>query len=110
MPTLTARPTFSLVPGGSELEHVFPHTLDPSATVETAMSETETQVDQHTWILDFTHGGKHPGVVLSQSRMRDIELVVNPLSSMDQLNSNGMMSFGATSWVDLLVRFFLLPD
>lgn len=102
MPTLTTRPTFSLVPRGSDLEHVFPHTLDPSAIAQAPMTEADTPVDQHTWLLDFTHGGKLPGVVMSQSRMRDIELVVNPLSSMDQL-TNGFLAFGR-SWVDLLLN------
>lgn len=59
--------------------------------------------DYHTWILDFTSGGKYPGIVMSQSRMRDIELVVNPLGGMDNLNSVGMITFGPGSWVDHLV-------
>jgi len=65
---------------------------------------------QHKWILDFTENGKYPGVVMSQSRMREIELVVNPFSSMNHMNTVGMMSFGAGSWVGLLVRFILIRD
>jgi hypothetical protein len=95
MPALTSRPTFSLVPSGAEIEHSFPQTIDPSVTM------TFNDLDgHHFWILDFTGGGRYPGVVMSQSRMRDVELVVNPLSSIDQIN---MMSFGTGSWVDLLV-------
>jgi len=63
---------------------------------------------QHTWILDFTDSGKYPGVVMSQSRMRGIELIVNPLGGMVGLNSVGILSFGTGSWVDLLVRVQLL--
>ncbi|KAJ7590744.1 hypothetical protein C8J56DRAFT_541069 [Mycena floridula] len=105
MPTLTSRPTFALVPRGSELEHVFPHTADPSSSMAMDVSEDSSSLLQHTWVLDFTDGGQNPGVVLSQSRMREIELVVNPLSSMDHLNGPmSMMSFGTGSWVDLLLN------
>lgn len=44
---------------------------------------------------------------MSQSRMREIETIVNPLSGMDAPNNVPMMNFGMGSWVDLLVR--LLP-
>lgn len=98
MPTLTSRPTFPLVPSGSQINHVFP--MDSSASNDPA-----TLPDQHIWILDFTNGGKTLGVVTSQTRMRDIELVVNPLSGMDSISSLNMLSFGTGSWVDLLVCF-----
>ncbi|KAF8170244.1 hypothetical protein K438DRAFT_1854278 [Mycena galopus ATCC 62051] len=91
--TLISRPTFPLVPSGSELEHVFPQTAELTNATDA----------QHVWILDFTHGGKFPGVVVSQSRMREMELVVHPLSGMDSL-SMGMMSFGTGSWVALLLN------
>lgn len=91
MPSIISRPTFPLVPSGSELEHVFPQTAEL------------TNDAQHVWILDFTHGGEFPGVVVSQSRLREIELVVNPLSGMDAMNPV-MMSFGTGSWVALLLN------
>lgn len=91
MPSLISRPTFPLVPSGSELEHVFPQTAEL------------TNDALHVWVLDFTEGGQHPGVVVSQSRMREIELVVNPLSGMDAMNPV-MMSFGTGSWVALLLN------
>jgi hypothetical protein len=103
MPTLTTRPTFSLVPHGSELEHVFPQTVDSSSSIPPF--EYSDTISQHIWILDFTDSGKYPGIVMSQSRMRDIELVVNPFGGMGGINSvGGMLSFGTRSWVDLLVR------
>ncbi|KAJ7497097.1 hypothetical protein FB451DRAFT_1210047 [Mycena latifolia] len=91
MPSLISRPTFPLVSSGAELEHVFPQTAEL------------TNDALHVWILDFTHGGKFPGVVVSQSRLREIELVVNPLSGMDPMNPV-MMSFGTGSWVALLLN------
>ncbi|KAJ7251801.1 hypothetical protein B0H12DRAFT_1118930 [Mycena haematopus] len=93
MTSLISRPTFPLVPSGSELEHVFPQTAELT-------NESDAQ---HVWILDFTHGGKFPGVVVSQSRMREMELVVHPLSGMDSMGL-GMMSFGTGSWVALLLN------
>jgi hypothetical protein len=103
MPSLTTRPTFSLSPQGSELEHIFPQTSDLPGTSD----GTDSITGQHIWVLDFTDGGKRPGIVMSQSRMRDIELVVNPLSGMDNLSSVGMLSFTTGSWVDLIVRISL---
>jgi hypothetical protein len=73
---------------------------DPSIMMDTS----DVPLGHYVWMLDFTDGGKNPGVVMSQSRMRDIELVVNPLGGIDGLNSVGMISFGTGSWVDLLVR------
>lgn len=91
MPSLISRPTFPLVPSGADLEHVFPQAAELTTDA------------QHVWVLDFTHGGEFPGVVVSQSRLREMELVIHPLSGMDPLNPV-MMSFGTGSWVALLVR------
>ncbi|KAF8070318.1 hypothetical protein FPV67DRAFT_1755245, partial [Lyophyllum atratum] len=101
MPTFTARPTFPLAQQGSDLEHMFPQTMDISAPMVLA-DEAEAN-KQYTWILDFTNGGQNPGIVMSQTRMREIELVVNPLGGVDSLNHVSLMSFGTGSWVDLLV-------
>ncbi len=97
MPTLTTRPAFPLVPDGAR-EHTFPQTAD--------ISSSPFDLEKPSWLLDFTEGGRHPGVVVSQSRMRDIELVVNPLSSMDEMNTVNIISFGTGSWIDLLVHDF----
>ncbi|KAG6820520.1 hypothetical protein H0H93_015993 [Arthromyces matolae] len=99
MPTFTARPTFPLSPQGSELEHSFPQIMDQSMT----LGDLEVG-KQYMWTLDFTNGGKHAGIVMSRSRMREIELIVNPLGGIDPLDSV-TMSFGTTgSWVDLLLN------
>ncbi|KAK7035222.1 hypothetical protein VNI00_011989 [Paramarasmius palmivorus] len=100
MPSLTARPTFPLGAGGSDLEHVFPQLSDLSASV---LDATVPDSSGHNiWMLDFTVNGQSRGIAMSQSRMRDIELVINPFSSMEALSPVGMMSFGSGSWVDLL--------
>jgi hypothetical protein len=52
-------------------------------------------------MLDFTQGGKRRGVVMSQSRMKAIELVVNPLAVGHNLSAMGDTAAG--SWIDLLV-------
>jgi hypothetical protein len=53
-------------------------------------------------MLDFTQGGKRRGVVMSQSRMKAIELVVNPLAVGNNLNAMGE-AVAVGSWVDTLV-------
>ncbi|GLB37276.1 hypothetical protein LshimejAT787_0403270 [Lyophyllum shimeji] len=102
MPTFTARPTFPLAPQASDLEHTFPQTLDTSGSM--MVTDKANANGQYTWMLDFTNGGKNPGIVMSQARMREIELVVNPLGGIDTLNPVSMMSFGTGSWVDLLLN------
>ena len=91
MPALDSRGSVALVEDADRLEVVFP-----------AAREVPGQ-QQFSWVLDFTAGGKYPGVVVSQGRMREIELVVNPFSGMDQMGDEAIMSFGSGSWVDLLV-------
>jgi len=102
MPNVTARPTFPLVSSASDFDHSFPQ-LDGFVT-----SQDQTpQSEPFAWVLDFTEGGKRSGVVLSQSRMKAIELVVNPLGGGDGLSHvSDILSFGTGSWVDLLVRKF----
>ncbi|OBZ67218.1 Tripeptidyl-peptidase sed3 [Grifola frondosa] len=91
---LRTRPTFNLVPDGINIDHTFPR--PPGLQAPNGVI--------YTWVLDFTEGGKYPGVVMSQSRMREIELVVNPFSGMDHIGDVPMMSFGTGSWLDLLLN------
>ncbi|KAF8904383.1 hypothetical protein CPB84DRAFT_1772896 [Gymnopilus junonius] len=101
MPNVAARPTFTLAPSAVELDHSFPQ-LDGFGVEVTAQ---ETNIEPHAWVLDFTDAGKRPGVVVSQSRMKAIELVVNPLGGGDGLPGvTDMLSFGTGSWIDLLLN------
>ncbi|KAG6886267.1 hypothetical protein C0993_006677 [Termitomyces sp. T159_Od127] len=102
MATFSARPTFPFAPQGSDLEHSFPQRLDQSSAMM-ASEDLETG-KQHIWVLDFTNGGKNAGIVMSQSRMREIELIVNPLGGIDTMDPDTLMSFGTGSWVDLLLN------
>lgn len=107
MPNVPARPTFPLVSSASDFDHSFPQ-LDGFGIEVTSQDQTP-QSEPYAWVLDFTEGGKRSGVVLSQSRMKAIELVVNPLGGGDGLsNVSDILSFGIGSWVDLLVRRFYL--
>lgn len=107
MPNVTARPTFPLVSSASDFDHSFPQ-VDGFGVEVTSQDQTP-QSEPYAWVLDFTEGGKRSGVVLSQSRMKAIELVVNPLGGGDGLsNVSDILSFGTGSWVDLLVRKFHL--
>ncbi|EIW60768.1 uncharacterized protein TRAVEDRAFT_71063 [Trametes versicolor FP-101664 SS1] len=94
MSALDTRSSSTLVPSAADMEHVFP----------AAREAQGPQGQQFTWLLDFTEGGKYPGVVMSQSRMHEIELAVNPFGAMDHLQSVQMLPFGSGSWVDLLLN------
>ena len=101
---LRGGPTFPLVPAVSELDHNFSQFGD-NISVAVDSHDSNPFPGPYTWVLDFTHGGKQPGVVTSQSRMKEIELVVNPLGGIDSLNGvSEMLSFGTVGWIDLLVR------
>lgn len=95
MHSLASRPVYVLTPMSAPPDYHFFETTDPpgSPTAGTA----------YRWFLDFTDGGNQRGVVMSQSRMREIETIVNPLSGIDTSSNVPIMSFGMGSWVDLLV-------
>lgn len=84
----------------SQFEHAFPVPPDQGL-----MPETSAPL-KTVWILDFTHDEKTKGIVMSQSRMREIEGIVNPFSHNSMQNPMGMVgqsSFSSGSWVDLVV-------
>ncbi|KAF9472140.1 hypothetical protein BDN70DRAFT_503976 [Pholiota conissans] len=95
MPSVTARPTFLLAASAADLDHSFPQ-LD-------GFGMEENSSPPFSWVLDFTAGGKRPGVIMSQSRMKFIELVVNPLGG-DGSVVTDIMAFGSGSWVDQLLN------
>lgn len=95
MQALQGRPSFPLEPDGMKLDATLPEATEPSDSSESGKV--------YKWYLDFTDGGKHSGVVMSQSRMRDIENVLNPLGSLEDLDSVPVVTAGLGSWVDLLV-------
>ncbi|TFY58921.1 hypothetical protein EVJ58_g6110 [Rhodofomes roseus] len=95
----SARPTFPLSSIGATVDRALPQVTQVPGTRLAA----DPAPPAHVWVLDFTDGGKHPGIVMSQSRMREIELLMNPLSGMDQLHSVHQMAFGMGSWLDFLL-------
>ncbi|KAI0806901.1 hypothetical protein C8Q74DRAFT_1312897 [Fomes fomentarius] len=68
LPTIDPRPSYSIVPDAERIDFILPGAREVQAL----------QGKNYSWILDFTESGKYPGVVMSQSRMREIELVLNP--------------------------------
>ncbi|TFK75347.1 hypothetical protein BDN72DRAFT_513121 [Pluteus cervinus] len=90
-------PTFNLAPRGNDIDHIFPQLSGPTLT----LSPT---TEHHCWILDFTDGGRQRGVVMNQTRMKEIELIINPLGGMSNIHAVPMMSFGTGSWIDLLIN------
>lgn len=70
------------------------------------MMESTNQDAQYEWVLDFTNNKKTKGVVMTQSRMREIELVINPFSGVEN-GAAGMGRLGVPpgqTWVDLLLN------
>jgi hypothetical protein len=98
LPGIANRPTFHFCAQGADIRHVFPGS---GAAAEVGIGGTH-----HLWTLDFTDGGKCAGIVMSQSQMRDIELLITPLGELHaDLDDVGIFSFNGNSWVDLLVKF-----
>ncbi|KIY53046.1 hypothetical protein FISHEDRAFT_33972 [Fistulina hepatica ATCC 64428] len=89
-----SRPTFALGVSDMDITSTFPQVAADSSRSD--------------WILDFTNEDRSEGVVMAQSRLREIELVVDPLSGMADLNMVGMSGYSSGSWVDLLLNPDLL--
>ena len=91
------RPTFSLVSSSTPPPHKLPQ----------AQSQAGVSSSSYKWMLDFTSGGSYPGVIMSQTRMRAIEVVVDQssMNRLDPMAGMHLMSYGTGSWVDLLVSF-----
>ncbi|KAF9559871.1 hypothetical protein CPC08DRAFT_708496 [Agrocybe pediades] len=104
MPNAPARPSFPLSPLSADLDHSFPQ-IDNFNLHPDSQGPSNLKQEAYAWVLDFTDHGKRPGVVMSQSRMKVIELVVNPLGEGDGLHGvTDILSFSNGSWVDLLIN------
>ncbi len=104
VPNVTSRPTFLLCPSAANYDHTFPQ-MDTSFSMALSHSGSSTDV-QYAWILDFTEGGKKRGIVMSQSRMKAVELVVNPIGVGNDFNTITDTRCHA-SWVDFLVNLII---
>lgn len=100
MANVPTRPTFPLLLAPPEDDHSFPQLDDNFTSTATERATSES----YTWVLDFTQGATQRGVVVSQSRMKEIELAVNPLGTIETVSE--LLSFSAGSWLELLVRLF----
>ncbi|KAL0956139.1 hypothetical protein HGRIS_002303 [Hohenbuehelia grisea] len=100
MPTFASRPTFPLVSSAAEIEHLLPQIVTLPHSIADPGGPTVSS-EEFTWVLEFTGNGRLPGVIMSQARMLDIELLTNPMASMDQLPE---MTYVTGSWVDLLLN------
>lgn len=100
MPPLSTRPTFPLLSTPEETGYAFP---GPQSQPQ-SQGEESAETLRYRWDLDFTEGGRSRGMVMAQSRMHEIEIIVNPFGGMTAGGMGGMMSFGGGSWVDLLLN------
>lgn len=89
------RPSFPLVQPTSNIRQQF-----PLANVTEACPDGDGR-----YFLDFTDEGRYPGVVISQTRMCEIEMLLHPLAGFDALNIPSMI-LGSRNWVDMLVCHF----
>ena len=98
---LGGRPKFRLQ--GTSMLAAFDHTLPtpnapPSGGPKVPIgSDTVNQ----RWVLDFTNGGRSRGIVLTHTRMREIQQVLDPLAA---LGTDLQMPPFPGSWVGLLVN------
>lgn len=98
--SLLLRPNFLLLPelSLSGIDHIL---LEPTHSIP-GLPGSIAAMHKDTWVLDFTDNGASKGVVMSQSRMREIQLVIDPDTSMREF---GMTVEGVyRSWIHLLVR------
>lgn len=110
MSNVMNRPTFPLHPSSSEIDYTFPQIDNFDAgSNPPGLGISAPAESSFAWMLDFTHGSKRRGVIMNQSRMKAIELVVNPLRGATGLNAvSDVLSLG--SWIDLLVRHLDMPE
>ena len=92
------RPYFRL-PGASVLAALDHYLIAPSSD--------NSNNTRDVWMLDFTDSGRSPGIVMTHSRMREIQQVIDPV------NLGGGIGFPMQmhpqplpgSWIGLLVSF-----
>ncbi|KAI0062844.1 hypothetical protein BV25DRAFT_1915595 [Artomyces pyxidatus] len=87
LPSLSNRPNFTSAPATASCGQILP-------------LPTGLEASRYVWTLEFAA----PGVVMSQSRMREIEGIVNPLSEIGNVGNGTGMTFGASNWVDILLN------
>lgn len=104
------RPYFRL-PGTSNLASLN-HILLTRTAEATALSETSMEaVDaEQVWMLDFTDGGRSPGIIMTHSRMREIQQVIDPSSASSSMGLGVTMPPLSGNWFGLLVSTHTLSS
>ncbi|KAL4267004.1 Mediator complex subunit 1 [Pleurotus pulmonarius] len=100
-PAGSIRPTFALLraEAAARPDHAFPQYFPPDAN---SMNAADVPKEHYAWILDFTGDGQSPGVVMSQTRMREIESLVKQDTGSDV--SDSMMTLNTQSWINILLN------
>ncbi|KAF7979876.1 hypothetical protein HWV62_40653 [Athelia sp. TMB] len=92
------RPTFSLAQ---------PDDTRPFPQLPPNLQENGLAHNDYSWTLDFTSFGKSTGLVMSQSRMHEIERILHSGANVGGMSDLGLMNFGSVShdrdWVDMLL-------
>ena len=95
------RPYFRL-PGTSNLS-TLNHVLLTRTAEAASSSESASEEAEQVWMLDFTDGGRSPGVIMTHSRMREIQQVIDPSSASNSMGLGVTMPPLSGNWVGLLV-------
>ncbi|KAF4598401.1 hypothetical protein EYR38_006803 [Pleurotus pulmonarius] len=101
-PAGSIRPTFALLraEAAARPDHAFPQYFPPDAN--SMNNAADAPKEHYAWILDFTGDGQSPGVVMSQTRMREIESLVKQDTGSDV--SDSMMTLNTQSWINILLN------
>ncbi|KAH8827928.1 hypothetical protein DL96DRAFT_1463476 [Flagelloscypha sp. PMI_526] len=99
------RPAFGVSSQEGLLDHMFPHSKKPSLPEDGDLGLLAARETENTWFLDFKQSDRQ-GLVMSQGRMHDIEVIVNPLndSTLHVVSSLVGTKTGMASWVDMLIN------
>ena len=84
-----------------------PHFHLPGTSVLTSLDHTlpEPPRGSHDqWVLDFTDGGVNPGIVMTHSRMKEIQRIVRKSNPATERNEMSLQIPYPGNWVSLLVR------
>lgn len=94
------RPKFRLQNTG--MLAAFDHTLPIPMHI---VSENANGAGNDVWVLDFTDGGRSQGVVVTHTRMREIQQVLDPLGG---LGGDMQMPPFPGNWAGLLVSLHIV--
>ncbi|KAL5528641.1 hypothetical protein ACEPAF_7777 [Sanghuangporus sanghuang] len=104
------RPQFRLP--GTAILAALDHTLATPPFIPMKDSGSGTDPMQDVWMLDFTEGGHSSGIVMTHTRMREVQQIIDPLNAGSGMGFAIQMQMPPLpgSWVGLLINPTLPPS